>query len=57
MGEDKERLTGARKITGGVDMTDTERREAELRAIMSAVAPKEEKKPAKKPAKKKGAKK
>lgn len=33
-------------------MTENERREAEMRSIMNAVAPKEEKKPAKKQSKK-----
>ena len=33
-------------------MTESERREAEMRSIMNAVAPKEEKKPAKKQTKK-----
>ena len=43
---------GTRKYTGGIEMTEKERHEAEIRSIMAAIAPKAEEEPAEKPAKK-----
>ena len=60
MGEETQRQSGTRKATGGLKMTEYERREVEINTIIRAmvgIEPKKEaeKEPEEKPAKKKKA--